>query len=326
MHLLVKQLVQMLIRAVSLALPETRANKLERWRRGREDNWKFKRCDYVFVSHGKSGRTWARVMISRYFKLAHPNIPDGIILGFDNFHKLNTAVPKIFFTHDNYLRRYLGNENSRKNYYDRKIVLLVRQPQDVAVSQYFQWKHRMRPYKKKLNNYPEHNADLSVYDVVTHQGQGLPRIVRGLNEWIAELSNFKDLLVIRYEDLRVQPEHELTRLMDFLGEAVDPEIVMQAVEFASAENLRKMETENHFWRSGSRMKATDLANPDSYKVRKAKVGGYRDYFDDEEVARIDAFVEENLKPGFGYTAVEKTGGSWLQSHDHGQPTKQSATL
>ena len=326
MHLLVKQLVQMLIRAVSLALPETRANKLERWRRGREDNWKFKRCDYVFVSHGKSGRTWARVMISRYFKLAHPNIPDGIILGFDNFHKLNTAVPKIFFTHDNYLRRYLGNENSRQNYYDRKIVLLVRQPQDVAVSQYFQWKHRMKPYKKKLNNYPEHNADLSVYDVVTHQGQGLPRIVRGLNEWIAELSNFKDLLVIRYEDLRVQPEHELTRLMDFLGEAVDPEIVMQAVEFASAENLRKMETENHFWRSGSRMKATDLANPDSYKVRKAKVGGYRDYFDDEEVARIDAFVEENLKPGFGYTAVEKTGGSWLQSHDHGQPTKQSATL
>jgi hypothetical protein len=326
MHLLVKQLVQMLIRAVSLALPETRANKLERWRRGREDNWKFKRCDYVFVSHGKSGRTWARVMISRYFKLAHPNIPDGIILGFDNFHKLNTAVPKIFFTHDNYLRRYLGNENSRKNYYDRKIVLLVRQPQDVAVSQYFQWKHRMKAYKKKLNNYPEHNADLSVYDVVMHQGQGLPRIVRGLNEWIAELSNFKDLLVIRYEDLRVQPEHELTRLMDFLGEAVDPEIVMQAVEFASAENLRKMETENHFWRSGSRMKATDLANPDSYKVRKAKVGGYRDYFDDEEVARIDAFVEENLKPGFGYTAVEKTGGSWLQSHDHGQPTKQSATL
>ncbi len=313
MHIVVKRLVKTLVRAVSLILPEMQANKLERWRRGREDYWKFKRSDHVFVSHGKSGRTWVRVMISRYFRLAHANIPDGIILGFDNFYKLNNAVPKIFFTHDNYLRRYLGNENSRKDFYNRRVILLVRQPQDVAVSQYFQWKHRMKPYKKKLNNYPEHNADLSIYDVVMHEGQGLPRIVRGLNEWIAELSNFESLLVIRYEDLRAQPEHELTRLMDFLGEAVDPEIIKQAVEFASVENLRKMETENHFWRSGSRIKAPDTANPDSYKVRKAKVGGYRDYFDDEQVARIDAFVEENLKPGFGYTAAEKSEKSRFQN-------------
>jgi hypothetical protein len=324
MHIIVKRLVKWLVRAVSLVLPERQANNLERWRRGREDYWKFKRCDYVFVSHGKSGRTWVRVMISRYFRLAHENIPDGIILGFDNFQKLNNSVPKVFFTHDNYLRRYLGNENSRKNYYDRKVVLLVRQPQDVAVSQYFQWKHRMRPYKKKLNNYPEHDADLSIYDVVMHEGQGLPRIVRGLNEWIAEKSNFKDLLIVRYEDLRAQPDHELARLMEFLGEAVDPEIVKQAVEFASVENLRKMETENHFWRSGSRMKARDTANPDSYKVRKAKVGGYRDYFDDGQVARIDAFVEENLKPGLGYTAAEITGESRLQPQDHDQPPQRRA--
>jgi hypothetical protein len=326
MHIIVKRLVKWLVRAVSLVLPERQANNLERWRRGREDYWKFKRCDYVFVSHGKSGRTWVRVMISRYFRLAHENIPDGIILGFDNFQKLNNSVPKVFFTHDNYLRRYLGNENSRKNYYDRKVVLLVRQPQDVAVSQYFQWKHRMRPYKKKLNNYPEHDADLSIYDVVMHEGQGLPRIVRGLNEWIAEKSNFKDLLIVRYEDLRAQPDHELARLMEFLGEAVDPEIVKQAVEFASVENLRKMETENHFWRSGSRMKARDTANPDSYKVRKAKVGGYRDYFDDGQVARIDAFVEENLRPGFGYTAAENTGDSRVQPHDHDQPPQRKAVL
>jgi hypothetical protein len=324
MHIIVKRLVKWLVRAVSLVLPERQANNLERWRRGREDYWKFKRCDYVFVSHGKSGRTWVRVMISRYFRLAHENIPDGIILGFDNFQKLNNSVPKVFFTHDNYPRRYLGNENSRKNYDDRKVVLLVRQPQDVAVSQYFQWKHRMRPYKKKLNNYPEHDADLSIYDVVMHEGQGLPRIVRGLNEWIAEKSNFKDLLIVRYEDLRAQPDHELARLMEFLGEAVDPEIVKQAVEFASVENLRKMETENHFWRSGSRMKARDTANPDSYKVRKAKVGGYRDYFDDGQVARIDAFVEENLKPGLGYTAAEITGESRLQPQDHDQPPQRRA--
>lgn len=307
MHIIVKRLIKSLVRAASVILPEDKANDLERWRRGQEDHWKFKRCNYVFVSHGKSGRTWVRVMISRYFKLAHDRIPEGIILGFDNFHRLNPTVPKIFFTHDNYLRRYLGNPDSLKDFYGRKTVLLVRKPQDVAVSQYFQWKHRMKPYKKKLNNYPAHDADLSVYEVVMHQGQGLPRIVSVLNKWTAEMDNFKDLLVVRYEDLRTQPEREMARLMAFLGETVDPQIVKDAVEFSSVENLRKMESENYFWRSGSRLKAPDSKNPDSYKVRKAKVGGYRDYFDDEEVARIDAFIDQNLKPGFGYTAAESSG-------------------
>ncbi len=304
MHIIVKRLIKYMVRTASVALSEDKANDLERWRRGQEDNWKFKRCNYVFVSHGKSGRTWVRVMISRYLKLAHDGIPEGIILGFDNFHKLNRAVPKIFFTHDNYLRRHLGHPDSLQDFYDRKTVLLVRKPQDVAVSQYFQWKHRMKPYKKKLNNYPEHGAELSVYDVVMHEGQGLPRIVRGLNQWMAEKDNFKNLHIVRYEDLRTHPEQEVAKLMAFLGETVDPKIVKDAVDFASVENLRKMESENYFWRSGSRLKAPDSKNPDSYKVRKAKVGGYRDYFTDEEVARIDGYVEENLSQGFGYTAAE----------------------
>ena len=35
---------------------------------------------------------------------------------------------------------------------------------------------------------------------------------------------------------------------------------------------------------------SDKSNPDSFKVRRAKVGGYRDYFDDAQVAEIDALV------------------------------------
>ncbi len=35
-------------------------------------------------------------------------------------------------------------------------------------------------------------------------------------------------------------------------------------------------------------------------MRRAKVGGYRDYFDDEQVRQIDAFVDRHLLPGFGY--------------------------
>jgi len=304
MHIIVKRLIKWFVRAASLVLPEARTHDLERWRRGKEDYWKYKRCDYAFASYGKSGRTWVRVMISRYFQGAHEGIPEGIIMGFDNFHKLNPRVPKIFFTHDNYLRRYTGNEDSRTDFYNLKTVLLVRKPQDVAVSQFFQWKHRMKPYKKALNDYPPHDADISIHDFVMHEGQGLPRIIKVQNEWARELDKIRDLLIVRYEDLRSRPEVELARLMAFLGEDVNPDIVRETVEFASVENLRKMESENFFWRSGSRVKAPDTSNPDSYKVRKAKVGGYRDYFDDEQIAAIDAYVDAHLLPAFGYTSQE----------------------
>ena len=49
------------------------------------------------------------------------------------------------------------------------------------------------------------------------------------------------------------------------------------------------------------MKPGNPDNADSFKVRRAKVGGYRDYLSDEEVARVDAYVEKHLRPEFGYT-------------------------
>jgi len=302
-HLIAKRLTKWGVRFVSLFVSPERSHDLERWRRGREDAWKYRRCDYVFVSYGKSGRTWVRVMISRYFQQAY-RLPEGIIMGFDNFHKLEKAIPRIFFTHDNYLRRFLGHPDTLEDFYGRKTVLLVRSPQDVAVSQFFQWKFRMRPYKKALNAYPEHGQEVSIYDFVMKEEQGMRRIIGALNRWTEELAKIEQLLIVRYEDLRSHPERELVRLMAFLGASVDPAIIAEAVEFASVENLRKMEADNHFWRSGSRIQPRDASNPDSYKVRKAKVGGYRDYFDDEQIAAIDAMVDRDLLPGFGYTSAE----------------------
>ena len=69
------------------------------------------------------------------------------------------------------------------------------------------------------------------------------------------------------------------------------------VAFASVENMRKLEEKSAFWLAGSRMRPATRANPDSFKVRRAKVGGYRDYFDDAQLAEIDAMTEERLLPG-----------------------------
>ncbi|MEJ2530461.1 MAG: sulfotransferase domain-containing protein [Halioglobus sp.] len=303
MHMIVKRLTKWLVRAISVFLPQSKAHALERWRRGREEFWKYKRCEYVFASYGKSGRTWVRVMISRYYQLVY-KLPDNILMGFDNYHRLNSEIPRIFFTHDNYLRGYTGNVDSKKDFYDKKTVLLVRKPQDVAVSQFFQWKYRMRPAKKAMNKYPAHEAEISVYDFVKDDNQGLSHIIEFMNVWARELPRIKELLVVRYEDLRAYPEREMGRIVEFLGMEPDEALLRDTVEFASVENMRQKEQENYFWRSGSRVKAKDVNDPNTYKVRKAKVGGYRDYFDDDQVAELDAMVDSRLLPVFGYTSAE----------------------
>jgi hypothetical protein len=299
MHIIFKRIMRWLVRAISVFLPQKQAHALERWRRGREEYRKYRLCDYIFASYGKSGRTWVRVMISRYYQQAYA-LPERILMGFDNFHKINPAVPRIFYTHDNYLRGYTGNLGDKKDFYDKKVVLLVRRPQDVAVSQFFQWKYRMRPGKMAMNRYPPAGADLSVYDFVTNPDVGLPRIIDFLNVWATELPRIKNLLLVRYEDLRSDTEKQLTRIVEFLGLEPDTQHIRDAVEFATVENLRKMEKENYFWRSGSRVKAKDPNNPHSYKVRRAKVGGYRDYFDDAQLAEIDGMVDSRLSEVFGY--------------------------
>jgi hypothetical protein len=298
MHLISKQIMRWLVAGINAFLPDARAHALERWRRGREEYRKYKICDYIFVSYGKSGRTWLRVMISRYYQQVY-NIPERTLMGFDNYHNIDAAVPRIFYTHDNYLRRYTGNLDSKQDFYDKKIILLVRRPQDVAVSQFFQWKYRMRPSKMAMNRYPAPGSDLSVYDFVMKSDVGLPRIIAFMNGWAEALPNIKDLLLVRYEDVRADPETQLARMIEFLGLAPDQAHVRNAVEFSSVENMRKMEKEN-YWRNDDRVKARDPKNPHSFKVRRAKVGGYRDYFDDAQLKEIDNLVDSSLSDVFGY--------------------------
>ena len=294
-----KTISRQVVLALAFFLPAERKIRLERWLRGREEARKLRLADAVIVSYGKAGRTWLRVMISRYLTLAY-GLRGERLIGFDNFHRQDHRVPKLFFTHDNYLRDYTGAGESRRDFRDKKVVLLVRSPQDTAVSQYFQWKFRMRARKKNLNDYPEHGADVSAYDFVMRDASGLPKILRFMNAWAEELPQMKDVLVVRYEDMRADPQATLHRVVRFLGCPDDDTAVKSAVEYASVENMRKLETRRTFWLAGSRMKAKDQSNPDSFKVRRAKVGGYRDYFSDDEAAEIDALVREQLAPVYGY--------------------------
>lgn len=303
MHTVLKKVTRFLVLGLLFFLPKEKKIRIDRWLRGREEYRKLKLADCVIVSFGKSGRTWLRVMLSRLYQVKH-GLGERHLIGFDNLHRKNAAIPSLFFTHDNYIKDYTGNRDSKADFYDKKVVLLVRNPLDVAVSQFFQWKYRMRPGKKALNEYPEHGSDVDIYDFVMSPASGLPKIINYLNLWAKEQNKIRELLIVHYEDMRANTADVLARIADFLDTPGSPEQVDEAVRFASVENMRNMETKRTFWLSGSRMVARDRSNPNSYKVRKAKVGGYRDYFDDAQIEAMNRMVAERLDSLFAY----KSGG------------------
>jgi hypothetical protein len=272
----------------------------ERKLRGVEQFDKLQRADIVVVSFGKSGRTWLRVMVSHLFRVMY-KLPENAILGFDNFHNLNKAVPKIFFTHDNYIKDFTGDFSSKKPFYSKRVALLARDPRDVAVSQFFQWKFRIKPTKVAINNYPPMGSDISLFDfVMGDNGGSMQAVTHYLNLWAQEADKVGDFHLLRYEDLRTEPHRELRSMLDFMQIDATQAHVDAAVDYSSYENMKKMEGKQQFRLAGGRMMPRDKDNPNSYKVRRAKVGGYKDYFTDEEVAAIDARLAETLDPLFDY--------------------------
>jgi hypothetical protein len=294
----VRVVIRHIVMLLCFWLPAARRKKIERWLRGREEFARLQRCDWVLMSWGKSGRTWLRVMLSRAYTLKG-GFEASELLDFDNLKKRDSSLPAVFFTHNNYLRDYTGNQRSKRHFQGKRIVLLVRDPRDVAVSQFFQWQYRMRPNKKFINDYPPHGASIDAWDFVLDKEAGVPRIVDYFNGWASAMPELKDVLVVRYEDMRRQPAEVLAKILAFTHTDVTPQQVQEAVDFAAYENMKKMEQDSFFKGSGARVKPGDKANPESFKVRKAKVGGYRDHFDDEQCAMLEGMVAE-LDPVFGY--------------------------
>lgn len=279
-------------------LPAARTKALERWLRGREEYVKTRRADRILMSYGKSGRTWLRVMMSRFYHQAY-GMPERRMFEFDNFKRLDERIPSVYFTHGNYLRNYTGRWDDKRDFYDKHILMLVRDPRDIAVSQFFQWKHRMLPRKKVLNDYPPDGAELSVFAFVMHEGGGLPAILDFMEMWERELPKVAGSAVVRYEAMRAEPQRELARILDFYGTPGSAAQVADAVAYAAYDNMKRLE-QGHAFKHGQRLVPGNKANPDSYKVRRAKVGGYRDYFDDAELAAIDELMRARPGTLFGY--------------------------
>ncbi len=115
------------------------------------------------------------------------------------------------------------------------------------------------------------------------------------------MRNIADLpsgMLTRYEDLRAEPVTTLHAITRHMGESFTEDEVRAAVEWGSFDNLQNLETKGTFSQGG--MKLVNKDDPSTYKVRRGKVGGYREDFNAEQVAELEALVRDNIAPELGY--------------------------
>jgi hypothetical protein len=208
---------------------------------------RFRESDVLTVSHTKSGRTWLRVMMSHLYHLNY-GVPVDELLRFDNFHRLNAAIPRMHFVRDTRFDRDRPDRDFGVAP-GQKIILLLRDPRDVAVSFFFQIRHRATDRELCHKGFPAEVRRLPLYDFAVDPRYGVPRVIRYFNIWGDEMRGYPAVVLLRYEDLKAGPEAELERLVRFLSLPVDAEQIAATVRFASFDSLRQKEQDG-FFRSG----------------------------------------------------------------------------
>jgi hypothetical protein len=270
---------------------------------------KARRASSVIIGHPKSGNTWLRTMIARAYQVKY-GLPPTVALKTDELARLDSRAPRFcvsngFYTYEKALHELLAGDRLDPEVANKPVVFLVRHPADIAVSWYIQFTKRISPAKREMINatltHPIDVERISRWDFVMNSEIGLSCVIDFLNEWERTLKNLNHTLTVRYEDLRSTPYETLKKITDFIGQPFDDDVLREAVEFGSFENLRKLEASGFFKHGG--MSRRKHAGPGTMKVRRGKAGGYREDFSAEQLREIDRLVGSRLSPTLGYGAA-----------------------
>ncbi len=277
-----------------------------------------KTADAFLLSFPKCGRTWLRIMIAKvfqqHFKLEHRRI-ERKLLKLHKLPRLNPNVPKIMVDHDDFPHWKNASElkQNKKRYRHSKVIFLVRDPRDVIVSFYFEQSKRLtvedtekQKRHRELKNFRNRvKPYVGPMEKFVHEEIGsFETLIEYYNIWERNREIPRDFLLMKYEDLRANTQNELRRLMDFLElPDVADETLASAIEFCRFENMRKMEQENAF--HSGKLAPKNASDKESFKTRKGKVGGYREYLSKEDINYLNDHMREHLSPAYGYQASDK---------------------
>ncbi len=251
--------------------------------------------DILLAAFPKSGNTWMRFLIAN---LAFPDRE----VGFGTLHQLilepagtlkrdfdRAPRPRFIWTHRSFDPRY------------RRVIYVVRDPRDVALSLY----HYLRKVRRIDDELP---MEVFIERFLTGEfNRNIGSWGENVGSWVAARSRHPGFLLLRYEDLLAGTALELTRVADFAGFPATPERIAQAVERSSADKMRESEKAQ-----GQRSTLIKGSRQDIRFVRSAKSGGWRSDLPEPHVARIEA-AWGDIMTCFGYELVTRDSRRALAS-------------
>jgi hypothetical protein len=247
--------------------------------------------DVFLTSYPRSGNTWTRFLVGN---LVHQN--EAV-----TFLTVERLVPDMYKSSDRVLRNLVrprivkSHECFDPRY--RKVVYIVRDPRDVAVSNYH-WELKLRSVR---DGFP-------IEDFVPRwmEPEFWPRIGSWgdhVTSWLSTRQGKKGFLLLRYEDLKKDPQRALAQVAEFLGIEPTLERLNREVELSSADNMRKLEKQE-----SAQWVATTLTRQDKPFVRNATSGGWKTVLPEQTVVYIEKHWG-HLMRNLGYELV--TEGSSL---------------
>jgi hypothetical protein len=261
----------------------------------------------LIIGHPKSGNTWLRVLLSRLYQFRH-GLPAHLVVTSDELNRRVAAIPRIsatngWYSYEAAVGERLAIDAAPNPIQKKPIVFLPRHPIDIATSWYLQVTKRQSRAKFELINAgldePIDRATIDRWTFVRHSGFGLLNIIDFLNTFHARVAALPNAITVPYEALRADPASQLARIGALMGERFTAEEIAEAVRFGSFDNLKSLESGNFFRQKG--LRPGIKGDAESSKVRRAKVGGYREDFTAEQAAELEALVAERLDPALGYT-------------------------
>ncbi|MGA7402962.1 MAG: sulfotransferase domain-containing protein [Candidatus Sulfotelmatobacter sp.] len=257
--------------------------------------------DIFLVSYPKSGNTWTRFLLGNLmntdcritFANVERKVPD--IYGASKKTLKTTPRPRLLKSHECFDPRY------------HRVVYVVRDPRDVAISAYH--------YDRKCRNISD---EFSIEAYITtrfmrtdeyfgtwgdHAGSWLvnsknifqiSRLKNGflgttgswgdnVMSWLGARGHDREFLLVRYEDLLEDTQSEMTRIAEFLGLQASAAQISKAVDLSSAENMRKLEAaQTDQWAT------TKESRKDIPFVRSAKSGQWQETLPATSVTEIES--------------------------------------
>lgn len=239
----------------------------------------------LIISYPKSGRTWLRVMLTEY--IAQREKRTQASLDLYEATRQSSLFTLTDFNHEQGEHKLMIPQQDLVfdpfKLRNKDIIFLYRDPRDTVVSMYFHLTKREAATQDTF-------YQGSISDLIRDEYFGLEKIIKFNRTWLDNGHRCNRFLSLEYEAMRKNPAPHLAEVLKFLGDtSPDKHLIAAVCEAASFDNMQRTERDAKYDHEslGARIPGDD----DSLKVRRGKVGGFRDYFSEDDHRYADLLMQ-----------------------------------